>query len=152
MKAEADRRGLAGVVLEQRSADTLTTLQGGPFDTVVINSVAQYFPSVEYLIDVLKAAFERLAPGGTIFVGDVRSRALLEAMLCEIELQKASPDDPAGEFQARLKKRLDEEPELVLDPHLFQSLISDFPDIEDVRVELKLGRQPNEIPASATTW
>ena len=72
--------------------------------------------SVEYLIDVLAAALERLAPGGAIFVGDVRSRALLEAMLCEIELQKAASDAPAGELQARLKKRLDEESELVLDP------------------------------------
>ena len=91
------------------------------------------------------AAFERLAPGGAIFVGDVRSRALLEAMLCEIELQKASSDAPAGELQARLKKRLDEESELVLDPNLFLSLRQRLPEIEDVQVELKLGRQPSEM-------
>src|SRR5439155_7173295 len=109
VKAEADRRGLTGVALEQRAADTLATLEGGPFDTIVINSVVQYFPGVDYLLDVLVAAFERLAPGGAIFVGDVRSRALLEVMLCEIELQKSSSDAPAGELQARLKKRLDEE-------------------------------------------
>ncbi len=145
VKAEADRRGLAGVVLEQRAADTLAALEGGPFDTIVINSVIQYFPGVEYLIDVLAAAFERLAPGGAIFVGDVRSRALLEAMLCEIELQKASPDAPAGELQARLKKRLDEESELVLDPNLFLSLRQRLPEIEDVQVDLKLGRQPSEM-------
>ncbi len=145
VKAEADRRGLAAVVLEQRAADTLAALEGGPFDTIVINSVVQYFPGVEYLIDVLAAAFERLAPGGAIFVGDVRSRALLEAMLCEIELQKASPDAPAGELQARLRKRLDEESELVLDPNLFLSLRQRLPEIEDVQVELKLGRQPSEM-------
>jgi acyl carrier protein len=100
---------------------------------------------VEYLIDVLAAAFERLAPGGAIFVGDVRSRALLEAMLCEIELQKASSDAPAGELQTRLKKRLDEESELVLDPNLFLSLRQRLPEVEDVQVELKLGRQPSEM-------
>jgi natural product biosynthesis luciferase-like monooxygenase protein len=145
VKAEADRRGLAGVVLEQRAADTLAALEGGPFDTIVINSVVQYFPGVEYLIDVLAAAFERLAPGGAIFVGDVRSRALLETMLCEIELQKAAPDAPAGELQARLKKRIDEESELVLDPNLFLSLRQRLPEIEDVQVELKPGRQPSEM-------
>ena len=44
VKTEADRRGLSGVVLEQKAADTLAALEGGPFDTIVINSVAQYFP------------------------------------------------------------------------------------------------------------
>ena len=133
------------MVLEQRAADTLAALEGGPFDTIIINSVVQYFPGVEYLIDVLAAAFERLAPGGAIFVGDVRSRALLEAMLCEIELQKAASDAPAGELQARLKKRLDEESELVLDPNLFLSLRQRLPEVEDVQVELKLGREPSEM-------
>jgi len=145
VKAEADRRGLRGVVLEQRAADTLASLEGGPFDTIVINSVAQYFPTVEYLMDVLTAAIGRLAPGGAIFVGDVRHRALLEVMLSEIELQNATFDTPAGELQARLRKRLDEEPELVLDPSLFLSLRQRFSDVEDVQVELKLGRQPSEM-------
>src|SRR5882762_5084381 len=66
-------------------------------------------------------------------------------MLCEIELQKTSPDAPAGELQARLKKRLDEESELVLDPNLFLSLRQRLPEVEDVQVELKLGRQPSEM-------
>jgi 2-polyprenyl-3-methyl-5-hydroxy-6-metoxy-1,4-benzoquinol methylase/acyl carrier protein len=145
VKAEADRRGLAGVVLEQKAADALAAHNGGPFDTIIINSVVQYFPSVEYLVDVLAAAVERLAPGGAIFVGDVRSRALLEVMLCEIELQKASPDVPAGELHARLKKRLDEESELVLDPNLFSSLRQRLPEVEEVQVELKLGREPSEM-------
>jgi natural product biosynthesis luciferase-like monooxygenase protein len=145
VRAETDRRGLAGVVLEQRAADTLATLEGGPFDTIVINSVAQYFPGVEYLLDVLAAAVEKLAPGGAIFVGDVRNRALLEMKLCEIELQKASPDAPAGELQARLRKRLYEESELVLDPNLFLSLQQRLPEVEEVQVELKLGRQPSQM-------
>jgi natural product biosynthesis luciferase-like monooxygenase protein len=145
VKAEAERRGLVGVVLEQRAADTLAAVEGGPFDTIVINSVAQYFPSVAYLMDVLAAALKKLTPGGAIFVGDVRHRALLEVMLCEIELQKVSCDAPAGELQARLRRRLEEEPELVLDPHLFLSLRQRLPDIEDVQVELKLGREPSEM-------
>jgi natural product biosynthesis luciferase-like monooxygenase protein len=145
VRAEANRLGLNGVVLEQRAADTLATLEGGPFDTIIINSVVQYFPGVEYLVDVLAAAIERLAPGGAIFVGDVRNRALLEAMLCEIELQKAATDASAGDVQARLRKRLDEESELVLDPNLFLSLRQRLAEIEDVQVELKLGRQPSEM-------
>jgi len=145
VRADADRRGLTGVVVEQRAADTLSTLEGGPFDTIIINSVVQYFPGVDYLVDVLATAFDRLSPGGAIFVGDVRSRALLEVMLSEIELQRASSDASVGELLARLTKRCDEEAELVLDPDLFLSLRTRFPDIEDVQVELKHGRQPSEM-------
>ncbi len=145
VRAEADRLGLTGVVLEQRAADTLATFEGGPFDTIIINSVVQYFPGVEYLVDVLATAIDRLSPGGAIFVGDVRNRALLEVMLGEIELQRASSDASVGELLSRLKKRCDEEAELVLDPDLFLSLRTRFPDIEDVQVELKLGRQPSEM-------
>jgi natural product biosynthesis luciferase-like monooxygenase protein len=145
VKTEAERRGLAGVVLEQRTADTLAAVDGGPFDTIIINSVVQYFPSVAYLMDVLAAALKQLSPGGAIFVGDVRHRALLEVMLFEIELQKVTSEARAGEFRARLRKRLEEEPELVLDPDLFLSLRQRLPDIEDVQVELKLGREPSEM-------
>ena len=145
VKAEVERRGLAGVVLEQRAGDTLAAVEGGPFDTIVINSVAQYFPNVAYLMDVLAAALKKLSPGGAIFVGDVRHRALLEVMLCEIELQETTADASAGELQARLRKRLEEEPELVLDPQLFSSLRHWLPDIENVQVELKHGREPSEM-------
>ena len=43
------------------------------FDTIILNSVVQYFPSAAYLTDVLLAAIGLLRPGGRIFVGDVRN-------------------------------------------------------------------------------
>ena len=46
----------------------------GTFDTIVVNSVSQYFPDVGYLVDVVAAALDLLEPGGSLFVGDVRSR------------------------------------------------------------------------------
>ena len=44
----------------------------GHFDAVVLNSVVQYFPSAGYLLDVLAVAMRLLAPGGAVFIGDVR--------------------------------------------------------------------------------
>jgi hypothetical protein len=38
---------------------------------------------------------------------------------------------------------------LVLDPNLFLSLRQRLPDVEDVQVELKLGRQPSEMTRRA---
>jgi multiple sugar transport system permease protein len=61
----------------RRTADDLDGFEAESFDTVVINSVVQYFPDVNYLWAVLQAAVRMVTPGGTIFVGDVRSLPML---------------------------------------------------------------------------
>ncbi|WP_191889466.1 class I SAM-dependent methyltransferase, partial [Streptomyces mutabilis] len=47
------------------------------FDTIVLNSVAQYFPNGGYLTQVVEQAFRLLAPGGALFLGDLRNPRLL---------------------------------------------------------------------------
>ena len=66
-------------LLTQR-ADEFETLRGQKFDMVVLNSVAQYFPSMHYLLRVLDGALALLEPGGALFLGDVRSLPLLPAL------------------------------------------------------------------------
>ena len=63
------------------------------FDTVVLNSVAQYFPDLDYLLRVLEGAAAALRPGGRIFVGDVRSLPLAGAFHASVELARA-PERP----------------------------------------------------------
>ncbi|MEU4576216.1 class I SAM-dependent methyltransferase [Nonomuraea sp. NPDC023979] len=46
-------------------------------DCVLLNSVTQCFPSVQYLAAVLRDAIDAVAPGGTVIVGDVRHSGLL---------------------------------------------------------------------------
>ncbi len=57
------------VELYQRAADNLEGIGNKPFDTVVINSVIQYFPNIEYLVNVLENVVSKVQPGGCIFVG-----------------------------------------------------------------------------------
>src|SRR5205823_2535815 len=54
---------LSHVKLLQRNADDFSGLEPQTFDTVILNSVIQYFPSVEYLLRVLRGAVELVAPG-----------------------------------------------------------------------------------------
>ena len=63
----------SGVSLEHRPANNFEGIEHSSFDTLVVNSVIQYFPSIDYLAEVLEKAVERIAPGGRLFVGDVRS-------------------------------------------------------------------------------
>ncbi|MBV9773010.1 MAG: AMP-binding protein, partial [Gemmatimonadetes bacterium] len=112
---------------------------------VVINSVVQYFPGVEYLLRVLDGAVAALAPGGTLWVGDVRSLPLLEAFHASVELAQAPGDLPAPTLRDRFRRRVLREKELLLDPELFRTLPRRLPRISGVEVRLKGGRHANEM-------
>jgi SAM-dependent methyltransferase len=138
-------RGLESRVrLLERPAHDLDDLEGS-FDCVVLNSVIQYFPGVDYLLRVLKSAARLLRPGGTIFVGDVRSLPLLEAHHLSIELERASPATPLRQLRQRVHRRMEEDNELVVDPELFQALPWEIPVISRVQVQPKRGRRHNEL-------
>ncbi len=108
------------MVLQRLAADELDQLAAaGPFDAIVINSVIQYFPDCAYLSRVLRAAHQRLAPGGALFIGDVRSLQHLQTFQTAIEIARADGATPVAELQARVRRRAAEEAELVLDPRFF---------------------------------
>ncbi|MGI0025539.1 MAG: class I SAM-dependent methyltransferase, partial [Nitrososphaera sp.] len=67
---------LPQVTLLHRLADDFADFERESFDTVILNSVVQYFPDVTYLVRVLEGAVKLVEPGGYIFVGDVRNLAL----------------------------------------------------------------------------
>jgi SAM-dependent methyltransferase len=136
VRREADRLGLAGVTLHEQRADDLGGLPAGHFDLVVLNSVVQYFPGLEYLEEVLRGAAERLAPGGRIFLGDLRSLPLLEAFHTAVELQQADGALPLGELRERIEARARRETELVIDPAFFA---------DRGEIQLKRGRSRNEL-------
>ena len=138
--ADAER-----VTLEQRAAHELTGIPEGHFDVVVLNSVVQYFPSVEYLLGVLERAARALRPGGRIFLGDVRSLPLLEAFHTSVALHSESGDfDPAA-LRRRALRELRQDQELVLDPRLFTGLAERLPRLRAAAVEPKRGRYDNEL-------
>ena len=64
-----------GVTLRRSDADQ--PLEGDDaFDTVVMNSVIQYFPSIDYLLRTLEHAVATVPAGGRVFLGDVRRLGL----------------------------------------------------------------------------
>jgi amino acid adenylation domain-containing protein len=142
---ELARRALPQVELAQGLADDWTGVQAGDFDLVVLNSVVQYFPGVDYLVKVLAGAVAAVAPGGSVFVGDVRSLPLLEALHASVQLHRASGSLPVAELVRRVGRRAADEEELVIDPALFLALARRLPAVRRVQVLLKRGRGANEL-------
>ncbi|MBV9790163.1 MAG: amino acid adenylation domain-containing protein, partial [Chloroflexi bacterium] len=132
------------VQLEQRAADDLSGI-AGPFDTVILNSVVQYFPSVDYLLRVLEQATNVLAPGGNIFIGDVRSLPLLEAFHTAVQAHQGAAELTSTQLRQRIHAQLAREQELVIDPELFAALRAHLPQIGQAVVRLKRGRRDSEL-------
>ncbi|WP_344597521.1 amino acid adenylation domain-containing protein, partial [Actinomadura vinacea] len=142
----AARPELAGrVVLRHQAADDFGGLPAGRFDTIVLNSVAQYFPGAGYLIDVLTRAVELLAPGGAVFVGDVRNRRTLRLLRTAAELRRAGAGASAAEVRRAVEHALMVEKELLVDPDFFAALAEVQPRVSGVDVRLQRGEHHNEM-------
>jgi amino acid adenylation domain-containing protein len=136
--------GLAQVALSQRTAEDFEGFEPESFDMVIINSVAQYFPRVEYLLRVLEGAVRITKSGGTIFVGDVRNLALLDAFHTSVQLSQAPNYLPLTDLRQRVRKNILQDEQLAIDPSFFEALPSHVPRISGVEVQLKPGRAENE--------
>jgi 2-polyprenyl-3-methyl-5-hydroxy-6-metoxy-1,4-benzoquinol methylase len=118
--------------LHQLPAHDIDRLGGG-FDTVVLNSVVQYFPGLDYLRDVLHRAVEAIEGTGHVFVGDVRHVDLLYAQAAaELDAGDGIPLDAT-----RLRRRVRahrQGNELAVRPTVFEAI---HPRVTNVRVRPK---------------
>jgi amino acid adenylation domain-containing protein len=90
------------VQLLTQPAHISEALPQGYFDTIIVNSVVQYFPNAGYLGEVIDNAMELLAPGGAVFIGDVRNHTLQGAFQTGIALARSSASSDAGEIRQRV--------------------------------------------------
>ncbi|MFC0430630.1 non-ribosomal peptide synthetase [Kutzneria buriramensis] len=144
-KVVAAQQDLADrVVLRTQAADCFDGLPAGFFDTVVINSVVQYFPNVDYLVSVLRQALELVVPGGAVFVGDVRNHRLLRCFRSAIEVAR-HPDDEPAQWRRSVSQAVRREKELLIDPEFFPALGSVLDDVPAVEIGVKRGVAQNEL-------
>ena len=116
-----------------------------PFDLLLVNSVVQHFPDLEYLMTVLASAVERMEPGGAIFLGDVRSYPLLEALHTSKQLNEGTHSLSCDALRQRVQKGILQERQLVISPDFFTALPQHLPQISRVEINLKRGRVRNEL-------
>ncbi|MEG4492791.1 amino acid adenylation domain-containing protein [Microcoleus sp. D3_18_C4] len=136
---------LANVTLLQKMATDFEGVETAAFDAVILNSVVQYFPNIDYLVQVLEGAVKATAPGGFIFIGDVRSLPLLAAFHASVQLYQAEPSLAGEQLQQRVQMQIFQETELVIDPDFFSALKHRFPQIGGVEIQLIRGSDRNEL-------
>ncbi len=135
--------GLDNVRLLHKMADNFEGIPKA-FDTVVLNSVVQYFPSVEYLLQVLEGAMASIGQG-KVFVGDVRSLPLLSPYHAAVQLYQSAEETSIEQWQRMVHSSVGAEEELVIDPRFFIALRQHFPQITWVEIQPKRGYSQNEL-------
>ncbi|MFH8349550.1 condensation domain-containing protein, partial [Streptomyces sp. NPDC018045] len=144
------RRGWSHVTLEQGDALSVRRLaeeSGVTFDTVVVNSVAQYFPNRQYLEDVIAQLLPHVEDGGRILIGDLRNLDLYTAHLGAVERGRTGGRTTAGAMAAQLRWHRRQENELLLSPTYCVGLTERFPELGAVDVLAKRGTGDNEMLA-----
>jgi amino acid adenylation domain-containing protein len=127
------------------SPHNLPDLKGQKFDVVVLHSIIQYFPNEEYLLTVLKDAFNVVAPDGKIFLGNIRNLMLLTDFHTSVEYHRAQDAMSIQQLQKRIQEGIDNEQELTVDPAFFWKLERLFPQISRVEVQMARGTEQNEF-------
>ncbi|SOD82079.1 non-ribosomal peptide synthetase [Streptomyces sp. Ag109_G2-15] len=140
----ADRRLSDKVSLRCQPADDPDGLPTGFFDTVILNSVVQYFPDADYLSRVLDLAMDRLAPGGRIVIGDVRNYRTLRMFSAAVHRSR-QPDDGPAAVRAAVERAVLGEKELVVDPGYFTRWAGARPEAVAADIRLKQGSHHNEL-------
>jgi SAM-dependent methyltransferase len=141
----AARAALRHVELLQREAIDFDGMAPESVDTVVLNSVIQYFPNLDYLEIVLDRAAQVVECGGHIFVGDVRHLGLLPAFHCSVQLSKALPASTIRSLKRKIALAIEQERELVIDPQFFRRFARRHPRIAGAAILLKTGDADNEL-------
>ncbi|MDO8805004.1 MAG: amino acid adenylation domain-containing protein [Elusimicrobiota bacterium] len=133
------------VTLEKRMAHEISGLPGMRYDTIVINSVAQYFPTVEYLLEVIEKSLALLTPGGHVFIGDVRNFDLASVFYLYSRARRAAPGTPVSQIKALAEIDAVNETELFVSPAFFESLSVRFPEIGSIDISVKSSSHLNEL-------
>ena len=137
--------GLADrVQLRTQAADDLSGLPDS-FDTVVVNSVIQYFPDADYLTAVLDGALKLVRPGGRVFVGDVRNLRLLRYLQTAVRLLQVRGATRPDAVRRAVEQAVLLEKELLVDPGFFVEYGARSADVSAVDVRVKAGRYDNEL-------
>ncbi|KAL8701189.1 MAG: hypothetical protein Q9224_000616 [Gallowayella concinna] len=133
------------VQIYQGTASDLHLLGSASPNIVVINSVAQYFPSHAYLSEVLEGILQ-LDSVQTIIFGDIRSYALQKDFLVSRAICKLVGDVSKDKCRQEMTEMAQAELELLIDPAFFTSLPTRFSDlIEHVEILPKTMKAINEL-------
>lgn len=125
-------------------ADDFTGIEPHAYDLVFLHGVAQYFPSLQYLEQVIRKAATALRTGGCIYIGDMQTLGTVAMHFYLDQLAVTSDQTTVEAFKEIIELRIKKEEELSVDPTFFYNLPTAIPAISSVDVQIRGGDYLNE--------
>ncbi|MCO7190789.1 MULTISPECIES: non-ribosomal peptide synthetase, partial [unclassified Pseudoalteromonas] len=133
------------VAVHQAEAADFSHANGYRPDTVIINSVAQYFPSLPYLNTVLAQAIELIEQQGQVIIGDVLNYDLLDYFHLDVLGRRACEDQTLKSLLDDVTDAVASDNELHISPRYFYQLCAQYSCIADVEINIKASTYDNEM-------
>jgi hypothetical protein len=89
--------------MDVAGAHEASKYESNGLDTVICNGVSMYFPSVDYLLEVIRTSVGSVKPGGAFFLGDIRANALFPHFHASIQLFQAPDSMSANELIRKVR-------------------------------------------------
>ncbi len=129
------------------TATDISHLDGLHPDLVVLNSVVQYFPTAEYLTQVVDTLV-RIRSVKRIFFGDVRSQATNRHFLATRAIHTLGDNVTKEDVRKIMADQEEREEELLVEPAFFTALANRLPDkVKHVEILPKNMQATNELSA-----
>jgi amino acid adenylation domain-containing protein/non-ribosomal peptide synthase protein (TIGR01720 family) len=138
-------KGIEHVTLKCQAADTEFFNLDQAIDTVIVNSVVQYFPNIDYFFSMLDQVLPTIASDGKLFIGDVRSYALSELFHTDVQTHRAKSSLSLVELNKAIAISASTDHELLIAPEFFMALKQRYSDISYVEICHKKGNYDNEL-------
>nr|WP_018694105.1 non-ribosomal peptide synthetase [Algicola sagamiensis] len=136
---------LNNITLKHQLAHDFSGLKESRYDVIVLNSVIQYFPSIDYLQTVLCGLTELVAEKGRIFIGDIRSLAHFEMLQTAIQCYRAEDNLTVSQLKPRVELHMMQEEELLITPEFFFHFSQSVPRACHFSHSIKPGNYLNEL-------
>ena len=131
------------VTLHHGEALDLERFTPKQFDTIILNSVVQYFPDIDYLRELIAKCLPLIRDGGQLIIGDIRSLPLLDAFHAGVTFANSDSHMRLAQWRSKVDRALLEEDELVISPTFFAALNLDR--IARVSTRLQSAPHDNEL-------
>lgn len=133
------------ITLTCASAEKIDEISVGSADTVIINSVCQYFPDIDYMDDVIWKCIDKIEVKGRVFIGDVRDLRSASLFYGSVAVGRGGAKQDVAAWREKVRRFAADEGELLIHPDYFRSLVHRNARISAVAIKPKKGNYVNEL-------
>ena len=129
---------------QETSAINIKAVKKNNFDTVILNSITQYFPSADYFKTVLDDSITKITPSGSVFIGDIYNLQYIDDFYFSVA-NYSQPELTRTLYTTQQNYFIREENYLFIHPEFFVQYALQHQRVTHCHIQLKKSKHFNEM-------